>query len=197
MKLYDKKYVYFEWNAELEGKKGFVADDICELTNCVLGGDFHHTKVRKSLNSAFPFKDTNNNDWLFFYYDPNYEVKKAYNEGKKLQWKYRHEEQWKDWDNELNPTFFDNTRGYELRVKPDQIKHEIDYDRYLTNKEFAMWLAKGNGQFMNKRTGIICCNHVYITDENKEIDHNFVVRRWEDKKWYDPTYNYCFVGIRR
>ena len=56
-----------------------------------------------------------------------------------------------------------------------------------------MWLAKGNGQCMNKRTGIISCNHTYITDDNIEIDYNFMVRRWEDKGWYEPTYNYCFV----
>ena len=31
MELYNKKYVYFEWDDELEGKKGFVADDIYVL----------------------------------------------------------------------------------------------------------------------------------------------------------------------
>lgn len=387
MKLYDKKYVYFEWDDKLKGKKGFVATDILHIKKQV-NGCTDTTLIYHSSSNTQPFTQGYYN-YNFAYYDPNYEVKKAYNEGKKLQWKYRHEKQWYDWDNDSCPTFFDNTNGYELRVKPDnylvviknelkiefgiseskikncikhvhiyfegtyeeckdwinrrtkrdlqvayewefngknvfyitkdrnnsgistegivdfdyydyslypniknawyvtfneqgfvksnrdnkneillfcgsdnecsdfikkyneykdvlksyargetiecfkngkwkdinfnneiisfdflfRTKHEIDYDigvidnevlnrpleknRYLTNKELAMWLSKGNGQFINKRTGIIGCNHVYNTDDNMELDYNFMVRRWGDKKWYDPTYNYCFVGIRR
>lgn len=71
--LFDKRFVHFMWEDELEGKEGFFADDICELTNCVLSGVMHYAKVRKSLSPAFPFKDENGNDWLFFYYDPNKE----------------------------------------------------------------------------------------------------------------------------
>ena len=85
--LFDKRFVHFMWEDEFEGKEGFFADDICELTNCVLGGDMHHAKVSNSLNTAYPFKDTNNSCWVFFYYDPNYECKKAYAEGKELQYK--------------------------------------------------------------------------------------------------------------
>ena len=96
MELFDKKFVYFMWDDKLEEKEGFFADDICELTNCILGGNLHFAKVRKSLSPAFPFKDTNNNDWLFFYYDPNYEVKKAYAEGKQIQYMFHNEGRWRD-----------------------------------------------------------------------------------------------------
>ena len=118
MELYNKKYVYFEWDDRLKGKKCFVATDILYIkeqvnkcTDTIL--------IYRSLNSRQPFT-TGYYDYPFAYYDPNYEVKKAYNEGKKLQWKYRHEKQWKDWDNDSCPTFFDDTTGYELRVKPEQ-----------------------------------------------------------------------------
>ena len=86
MELFDKRFVRFMWDDELEGKEGFFADDICELTNYVHSGNLHLTRVIKScLSPVFPFKDTNNNDWSLFYYDPNYRVKKAFIEGKKIQ----------------------------------------------------------------------------------------------------------------
>ena len=85
MNLFNKKFVHFMWDDAFEGKKGFVADDICELTNCVNGRNLHYTEVKKSLSPAFPFRDTNNNDWIFFYYDPLYELKTAYEEGKHVQ----------------------------------------------------------------------------------------------------------------
>ena len=127
MELIDKKFVHFMWDDKLEEKEGFFADDICELTNCVLGGNFHFAKVRKSLSPAFPFKDTNNNDWLFFYYDPNYEVKKAYAEGKQIQYKFPNVAEW-DNVNDADMTdikitglsWFDDNCEY--RIKPEEPK---------------------------------------------------------------------------
>ena len=117
-KLFDKKFVHFMWDDKLEDKEGFVADDICELTNCVLGGDMHHTKVWKSLNPAFPFKDINNNEWLFFYYDPNYECKRAYAEGKQIQFKSLIDGTGCNCGN--IECLWDD--GYEYRIKPETTK---------------------------------------------------------------------------
>lgn len=115
MELFDKKFVHFMWEDELEGKEGFVADNICELTNCVLGGNFHRTQVRKSVSPSSPFRDTNNNnDWLFFYYDHNYKVKKAYNEGKQIQCRSNSAYKWID---DTNPTWED---AFEYRIKPTE-----------------------------------------------------------------------------
>ena len=113
--LFDKKFVHFMWDDELEGKEGVVADDICELTNCVNDGDLHYTKVRKSLSPAFPFKNINNNDWLFFYYDPNYEYKRAYAEGKQIQFKNIIG----NWENDDCPKWRDDI---EYRIKPEATK---------------------------------------------------------------------------
>lgn len=123
IELFDKKFVRFMWDDELEGKEGFCADDICELTNCVHSGDFHLTKVRKSLSPAFPFKDTNNNDWLFFYYDPNYEAKKAFNEGKKIQVETTTGE-WVD-ITAKEPVW---TEYVKYRVKPEAVKKYRPYE---------------------------------------------------------------------
>lgn len=392
MELYDKKYVYFEWDDKLEGKKGFVGTDISYIKKQVNKCTDTMTEIYHSSDNTQPFT-TGYYNYSFAYYDPNYEAKKAYNEGKKLQWKYRNEKDWKDWDNDAVPEFRDDTCGYELRVKPDnylvviknelkiefgisenkikdcikhkniyfegtyeeceywikrrtlrdlqvayewefngknvyyitkdgnksgistegvvdfdhynyslypniknawyvtfnkqgfvksnkddkneillfygsedectdfikkykeykdvlksyargetvqcfkngkwkdinfnneiisfdflfRTKHEIDYDigviddevldrpltkepekdRYLTNKEFAMWLAKGNGQWKQIKYGLIQTSDAYIGQDDETIDYDILVRRWEDKDWHKPTYNYCFVGIRR
>lgn len=118
MELYNKKYVYFEWDERLRGKKGFVATDILNIKEQVNKGT-NITEIYYSSDNTKPFSPMNYDCYCSFaYYDPNYEVKKAFNEGKKIQWKYRDEKQWYDWDGDLFPTFFDDNTGYELRVKP-------------------------------------------------------------------------------
>ena len=142
MELFDKKFVHFMWDDKLEEKEGFFADDICELTNCVLGGNLHFAKVRKSLSPAFPFKDTNNNDWLFFYYDPNYGIKKAYMEGTQVQYRFKDAERWHDTSEsdiaDIKRTglrWFDDNCEY--RIKPKE-------SNLMTYRQPAEWLAKGN-----------------------------------------------------
>lgn len=125
MELYDKKYVYFEWDDELEGKKVILAHTIKNIKEFVGSGDKGRFFIAQKGNDL-PF--TNGLcECEFAYYDPNYEVKKAYNEGKKLQWKYRSEKNWHDWDNGVLPQFHDDTCGYELRVKPDDCETDNGY----------------------------------------------------------------------
>ena len=196
MELYDKKYVYFEWDDKLEGKKVILAHTIKNIKEFVSSGDEGRFFIAQKGN-GLPF--TNGIcECEFAYYDPNYEVKKAYNEGKKLQWKYRNEEDWKDWDNDSCPTFFVDTNGYELRVKPDDCETDNDYlkDRFITNKELAMWLAQGKGQVQDRRTGRISTDYYYFEYDDSQVDYmNIGIRKWGDDKWHEPTYNYYF-GVK-
>ncbi len=282
MELYDKKYVYFEWDDKLEGKEVILAHTIKDIKEFVGSGNKGRFFIAQKGNDL-PF--TNGLcECEFAYYDPNYEIKKAYNEGKKLQWKYRAEEDWNDWDKNSCPTFSDDTTGYELRVKPDDIDYdtgvinnevlseplveepeksdkykdffieteriiqsehtvedklitilynietmirsirgcsninvynfvrticesiksnivepvktcrckEPEKDRYLTNKELAVWLATGYGQVMNKGTGNKSASYDYYEDDKGVDFMSIVVRKWEDEEWHEPTYNYCF-----
>jgi hypothetical protein len=85
MELFDKKFVHFMWDDELEGKECFVADDISTLKS-----DVSHKACSKRFGNVkkglleYPFQIKSWN-WRFAYYDPNYEVKRAFNEGKKVQ----------------------------------------------------------------------------------------------------------------
>ena len=70
---------------------------------------------------------------------------------------------------------------------------EPEKDRYLTNKELAMWLAQGNGLATEKSTGRKAASYCYREDDNERVDYiNMAVCKWNDKEWHEPTYNYCF-----
>lgn len=87
-----------------------------------------------------------------------------------------------DTDREMSMGFFDE---------------EPEKDRYLTNKELAMWLAKCNGLAMDKGTGRKSNSYDYW-ENDKNVDYiNIAVRKWEDEEWHKPTYGYCFGDKRK
>ena len=107
------------WDDELEGKEGFYADDIASLKSFVNVGASVST-VEKSKYNDIPFlvrKDT----WCrFFYYDPNYAVKRAYLEGKQIQVFNFVIEKWEDigiTEKDIAVlSWFD--KDWKLRIKP-------------------------------------------------------------------------------
>lgn len=127
MELYDSNYVYFDWDNNLEGKKGFFADNIDDLKQNVKDNRIlWYGKIYCSNNPIYPFKfideEGNSNSFRFCYYDPYYEFRRAYFEGKQLQYKTP-DGDWEDIVGE--PTFL----GDEYRIKPD----EMFYAEYFEN----------------------------------------------------------------
>ena len=60
--------VKFIWNKKLEGKKGYVANNINELIEIVEGKCCTDiTTVQQSEHDAFPFKDDIGSENRFFY----------------------------------------------------------------------------------------------------------------------------------
>jgi hypothetical protein len=117
MELFDKRFVYFMWDNELEGKKCFIADGIDDLRGIVEKGnecDLH--SVISSGDENAPFESTNGvYVWQFAYYDPNYEAKNAYNKGKPIQVTPKGTDKWLDLH--CKPTWDVNL---EYRVKPKE-----------------------------------------------------------------------------
>lgn len=67
MKFKPRK-VKFLWSKKLEGKKGYVANNINELIEIVEGDCCSElTTVTKSEHDAFPFKDDIGSENRFFY----------------------------------------------------------------------------------------------------------------------------------
>jgi hypothetical protein len=118
MELFDKKFVHFMWDNELKGKECFVADDIHSLRDIVERNRYNRQEVGRnfgSIESPFRVGDGSKSvGFKFAYYDPNYEVKKAFNEGKEIQFK---DDVTGEWCLAYNPRWDLNI---EYRVKPEE-----------------------------------------------------------------------------
>ena len=116
MELYNKEFVFFDWDNNLEGKKGFFADNIDDLKQNVKDNRvLWYGEICRSDNNNYPFKlieeKGNSAHFRFCYYDPYYEFRKAYLEGKQLQ--FRNSEG--DWEDVHGAPFFNKD---EYRIKP-------------------------------------------------------------------------------
>ena len=107
--LYNKKFVYYNWDDSLEGKNVFLADYIGQLED-IVNNNLNQCKVTKS-NLDKPFS-RNESTYTFCYYDPNYKFKYAWlKENKKVFYRIK---AWVGITNKFNPVvtdtveFFDN-----------------------------------------------------------------------------------------
>ena len=64
--------------------------------------------------------------------------------------------------------------------------------RRATNRELARWLAMGNGERIDKN-----CKYVEgasfsykLHEQNCEVDECYMVRKWSDTEWHEPTVDY-------
>ena len=187
MEIFDKSFVHFMWDDELEGKKVFVADSINTLIECVEKGTTTHT-VQYSRNMRMPFE---RDDFVCFrfrfaYYDPNYEVKKAFNKGKVIQF-LNSDSQW-----EIilsNMEFMSHIeKGRQLRVKPEEEEKWIAYlDRgqdgvdYLVCCRASVWTTSQRADHAKTKLFIGSHNEAveWIHARKKFTE---VIKAWEDGK---------------
>lgn len=192
MKLFDKRFVHFMWDDSLDDKEGFFADDAQALLVRV-NSDYtnFYGKVCRSETLSYPFargKDVDTLDvdtldvaYRFFYYDPNYEVKKAYAEGKQVQYKALDTGRWCDWDNSQGCCPFHDDIEY-------RIKQEDPKTRRMTYRELAEWLAKGNGQATSGDVAVTQFRYDNIVEkDNSELPITYKIRRWGTDEWIEPT----------
>lgn len=172
MKLFNKKFVYFMWDDELTDKECFVADNIYDLMHNVDVNDKKYKVIRNQKNGPFPFI-TENTGYKFAYYDPTYEYKIAYNEGKQIQYQ--------DIDLEWYDCIGIPPFGFnKLRIKSEY--------KLMTYRQLAEWLGRGNGEFMY-RLGIATTSVIsyLISDENSEVSQDIRIRKWNSNEWIKPT----------
>ena len=183
MPIFEKRYVHFMWDDLLENVEGFFADTIANLRMSVeFNVRTQYGKIKSADNkSPYTFSYDDKTSFKFFYYDPNYELKVAREEGKTIQVLYG-----SDW--------YDITPDYELidnetyRIEP---KSKLEEEKPITYRELAMWLSKGNGGFFLE------CEHIgghslFYTSHlaNEPVPERFLIRKWEDSEWVKPTREY-------
>lgn len=116
-KIFDKKFVHFMWDDSLEGKVGFYSDSIDSLIKFVDCNSTEYTGCvkRNCMNDTYPFNIIQSgSSFQFFYYDPNYECKRAYAQGKTIQCRSKGEDKWFVTS---HPNWLDTC---EYRVKPEK-----------------------------------------------------------------------------
>lgn len=175
---FERRFVHCFWNNELEGKKGFVADTLADLRSYVEDKAIPYiVELSSSGNKNYQFTYYKDNeitsDYQFCYYDPLYEMKVAYEEGKIIQHFSKATDKWEDC--ECRPLWNDDFTEY--RIKPEEQKFEIvilyglglritqstvstEFRRVLfkgTEKECGEWLKNNNdiqiainGYFLDK-----------------------------------------------
>lgn len=121
IKLFDKRYVYLEWSYELEGKDCVLAKSYQDLKDFVNSGDKSRF-YKASKGKEKPFT----NLWSecdFCYYDPNLAVKKAWLEGKTVQY-YSSFGKWEDLilaeNCNIKEYLASDWDKYEWRIKPTE-----------------------------------------------------------------------------
>lgn len=191
MPKFDKRFVYFMWDDTLQGKTVFFADYIPHLQRKVENNDIeHYTKVTQS-DGLLPFMMKDGRAaWQFVYFDPNYELKRAHEQGKKIECK-RKGDAWGDldWDYTPAPEWRDD---HEYRIMPEEQKP-------VTNRELALWLAQGNGEiYLYDDSGFkteVKTSYGYHQEyENCDCNEDKTlyckIRKWGDTEWVTPTRQY-------
>ncbi len=126
MKLFNKKYVYLEWDDKLEGKDCILAHSYKDLKDFVNGGDEERIfKVDKGTEKPFT------NHWRecdFCYFDPNIKVKKALLEGNVVQFYNRNFDRWEDlnlWESAEDYLDSEDWDGFEWRIKKNNVVEDF------------------------------------------------------------------------
>ena len=167
----------------------FFADYIPDLQQKVENNDIKdYTKVIQS-DELLPFRmEDGRATWQFVYFDPNYELKRAHEQGKKIECK-RKGDAWKDWDYTPSPAWLDD---HEYRIMQEEQKP-------VTNRELALWLVRGNGQIYHYddtgfRTEAKTSHGYHQEEDNYDCnvckDLHCKIRKWEDSEWHEPSREY-------
>lgn len=92
--LFNKKFVHCVWDDCLIGKEVFVADFMGDLMGYVEEGEKRYV-VRESNSIDHPFQE-HVEQLRYAYYDPLYDIKRAYMQGKVVQYYDWTDDTWKD-----------------------------------------------------------------------------------------------------
>lgn len=84
MELFNPKYVHAMWSSYIEGKQVIVSDNIDVMKENLEKGCNIYTTITRSIGGGIGLHDTEGSDWKYAYYDPNLDVKIAFNEGKRI-----------------------------------------------------------------------------------------------------------------
>lgn len=123
-KFFDKQFLVTPDAKSIIGKKVFYRDTLTGIITEVENGDVNSERYGVLedivIGSAHPFY-IDDVYWGLVYYDPNYEAKIAYSQGKQIQFRSDYIDNWidtDDWIDTKTPTWSERLK---YRVKPEEI----------------------------------------------------------------------------
>lgn len=154
MPKFEDKFVHFRWSDDLEGKKAFYGDSLDQLEQRFEGGVIRG-HLHKSTSKEYPFEVAcvGVGNWKFIYYDPNYDNKIAYEQGKQIQCRQPGTSSWADTSGV--PMWYDDV---EYRIKPDDT--------------YAVVIKEDKLSYVHTKN--ITCQHVFFRG-SQDACHNYIV----------------------
>lgn len=171
MKLFDKRFVYFAFEECLVGKRGFFSDNLTSLKMYVQNQNRIGEVADKSPHSTAEFLSDDGVEWKFFYHDPLYEFKWAYDRGGNVQARHKQTQTWLNVDDE-----FPWTEEYEYRIC-----------ERMTWRGLAEWLGKGNGQARNTHGTVMMALSYAEEKEDDLLPDGWMIRPWGRADWQEPA----------
>lgn len=136
MKYFDKRFVYCVWDNSLVGKEVFVADHLANLSDPDGKPRYEVLKGQGTVN--LPFRARNGTLYRYAYYDPYWEYKKAFDEGKTILCRRKPGD---DWEDDRCPIW---SEQYEYRVRLEEydVKPINDVDKALEDMDSLVHAEK-------------------------------------------------------
>lgn len=164
--IFDKQFVYLEWDDVLKGKKVFVADTLPQLRDFV--GRNYNSLPTVSENvcddTYYPFIASSGMQYAMCYYDPNYECKVAYAQGKTIQARTKGSTR-NEWINMEHPGWLD-TYEYRVKLEPEMWTACFNDDGVISVMPASDW-NKSKGRQLIEGTNEECQRYVVETYCNK------------------------------
>ncbi len=194
MEIFDKRFVHFMWDDELEGKKVFVADNMNSLIERVEKGTSIY-KVHWSRDKGMPFESDDLVRYRFAYYDENYEWKKAFNEGKKVQYQLVGGVDWADIDSD-EALECRIAEGRTFRIKPEEKEETKDKNKMnpIQQKKMRRYNLKVKNWDELKEMAVKMFKEIATLNERfaKKISEGEFVTQddWKEMNGLWQTFNY-------
>ena len=117
-KIFDPQFVHCMWDDSLEGKRCIVSDNIDIMIDAVDNGTYHTAVINRSKGGGYALHSNETGlDYVVAYYDPLYDVKWAWKQGKQIQVRSKGSTR-NEWMN-MDPIGWFDT--YEYRVKSNKV----------------------------------------------------------------------------
>lgn len=169
--LFDKKFLYVEWDDCLQGKDVLLCDDIVYLRQ----GDLNFEKCENGGGLVKVFKNADGMFFRFAYYDPNIELKIAFLQGKKII-------AWFKSDGlkagEIDDVSTLDDDGYVFEIVEEKEEKYIPFDTVESLIEY--WIKKMNIKLPENCNPFIWVRNkltkeeVIITGYNRQTDYIYV-----------------------